>query len=836
MSGRILNLDGNWKFAEYPSEARRMEDLESANWLAGSVPSSIFTCLRDSGSINAGELCCNPENFEWVSQLSWIFCKEFDAVDLDLKGDRIELVFEGLDTKSTIWFNDKLIGRTENMFTEHVFDVTSLVQEKANRLFVRFEPAEEHARKLMERYTDFPDNFSKPHRTYIRKAQYQFGWDFCPAMEGCGIYRSVYLRSIDTARLADVHIRTVEANEKFADIRLAIQLDAAIQKKLTAEIEIRTPMGLILTEKLEFQPPIRNQATLIRIDSPELWYPAGYGKQPLYDITTRLFCQDRLIDSSHHRLGIRTIRLDRTPDIYGRKFQFSVNYIPIYIKGVNMSPATIFPGEFSAGDYEKLVVMASEANINMIRVWAGGYYPGRSFYETADRLGILIWQDFMFASGYYPDRDFFFDQIKDEFSQIIRRLRSHSCLALWCGNSEIDWTHALSGNRKYFGKKIFHEILPGILSELDPDRDYIPSTPLDEGKKLNDPDCGTVHQWDVWASRASTKSYLTVFDRIPRFVTEFGLASLPGRSVIDRLIPKKKTSAADYSIEKHCYDQDGIAKLNMYMSEELTAAADIDNAIYCTQLTQARAFKLNAEHLRTSPARNYGLMMWQLKSCCAAIDWSAIDCSFKPKAVYYYMKRYYGPFMIAMKPIFKPTRERGINRLAEVVVMAANHSADAVGMMITCSLVDTLGRTADKIQFPVTIQPYACSNPIKLPREFAEPLKPFEMLLHMSLVKDGCKIAENVYSYVPDKYLRWEKPDIKYTLEQLDVGHIQMNISSDKPVRDLFIETDPDCKLSDNFIDLIDKEEKQLIISAEKSGAVSRDMKIRLRCINQLFT
>jgi beta-mannosidase len=602
-----LDLTGQWEFKEYPLSARRMRDLDAGDWLKTAVPCSIFTSLIAADKIKQSDIDANPEDFSWVSEKPWIYRKTFDAPAELLDCDRIDLVFDGLDTIASLWLNDKLLGRTNNMFIPFRFDVTEVLKPKDNSLLVKFEPAVQYAKKLMARYTSFSESdFANPWRVYVRKAQYQFGWDWCPSLPGCGIWQPVRLEGTKKARLADLHIRTIDCNQRYADIRVAIKLQAVVKEKFLCRLILSDHTETIRHE-LTFEAGEGIQSTVIRIEKPSLWWPAGYGEQNLYTIDAQLLSGDEIIDQTKKLFGIRVVKLNRSPDKYGQKFRFEVNGQPVFAKGANWIPASIFAGSVTGGDYEKLLNAAARSNINMLRVWGGGYYETDRFYELCDRLGIMLWQDFMFACAYYPDRQWFLDEVKTEAAKIIRRLRNHCCLVLWCGNNEIDWMHKnnwLGKSKKLYGKAIYHKLLPQLVAELDPDRDYIPTTPFAtaDNKNPNDPHSGTIHQWDVWSFNAPVCEYICPVEKIPRFVTEFGFQSLPDTQAIEELCPPQQLRIGSFGIEKHNYQGDGNSRIYRYMGDLFGAAENLEQFVYLSQVTQARAVKAYVEHLR---AHNY---------------------------------------------------------------------------------------------------------------------------------------------------------------------------------------------------------------------------------------
>jgi beta-mannosidase len=838
MSQTTLALTGKWEFKEYPLSARRMRDLDAADWLQTNVPNSIFASLVEAGQIKQSDIDTSPEEFSWVSEKPWVYRKIFDVPPELLNSSRVDLVFEGLDTVASIWLNEKLIARTNNMFISFRFDVTQYLKPKDNSLLVKFEPAVEYAKKLMNRYTIFSESdFRNPYRVYIRKAQYQFGWDFCPALPGCGIWRPVRLEGIKKAKLADLHIRTVDCNQLYADIKITAELETVIKEKFRCRLTLscndqKTEHDLI------FNPDEDSHSTVIRIEKPFLWRPAGYGQQPLYQLDVQLLSDNELIDRTQKKFGIRMVKLNRSLDEHGENFQFEVNGQPIFAKGANWVPASIFAGSVTSSDYEKLLYAAAESHINMFRVWGGGYYETEKFYELCDQLGIMVWQDFMFACAYYPDRPWFLEEVKKEAITIIKQLRNHPCLVLWCGNNEIDWMHKtakLGRSKKFYGKAIYHQLLPQLLAELDPDTNYIPTTPLSEKSRLKTARQITTHQWDVWSGYKHVRHYLCPPQNIPRFVTEFGLQSLPTVDTVKNFCPPDQLHIGSYSIEKHNYQLDGNSRLYRYMADLFGTAEDLDQFAYLSQITQARAVKTYVEYLRAYSLKNYGVLFWQFNDCCPAISWSAIDCYKEPKALYYYAKRFFSKLLITAVPEFELKADIS-PRLQSISIVAINDSNQPVTAAISCRLIDLFGNILDQVVFPTVIGPFSTSSPLKLPKAIITPAHPDKSALHLLMDKDGKKMAENLFFYLPDKYIDWPEVKIASRLSQIAEKQWKLKLNSNTLAKDVQISTNPLAHLTDNFIDLLPNSSYEIIIdSAIPSTFSEPENAICLRSVNSIL-
>ncbi|MDD5011232.1 MAG: glycoside hydrolase family 2 TIM barrel-domain containing protein [Phycisphaerae bacterium] len=832
MAKEILDLAGQWRFKKYPVEARRMRDLEEGDWLNCVVPSSIYADLAEAGVIERAKLESNPEDFFDISLEPWIYKKQFDLSDSFLASEKIELVFDGLDTFAQVWLNGKLLGRTDNMFRQWRFDVAAIVRGRCNELLVKFDSAVEEGERLMNRYGMLSkDKCSLPQRAYVRKAQCQFGWDWSPALPGCGIWKDVRLEGIGAGSISDVHITTVDCGKTSADIKIFVEIEKFSSRPMVCELSVSDAAGKIAAKtKLQFGARHKQASAVVKIAKPQLWQPRGYGAQPLYKLTAELHEGEKIIDSVTQNFGIRTVKLNQVPDEYGQSFQFEINGKPVYVKGANWIPASLFVGSAREDEYERLLVSAAEANINMLRVWGGGVYETEDFYDICDRLGILVWQDFMFACAYYPDRAWFFESVKKEASQNIVRLRNHPSLVLWCGNNEIDWQHSsgsLGRSKKFYGRSIYHKILPQLVHELDPSRDYIPSTPLGPGKNPNDMSVGTVHQWQVWSGLKSSDDYLS---GVPRFTAEFGFQSLPCKKTIQNLVGDERI--AGLSLEKHNYQPNGTGRLQYYMNELFRPPADIDEFVYLSQITQARAVRKNVEHLRANSEINSGVMFWQFNDCCPAVSWSCVDYGGRKKSLYYYARRFYAPVIVMASAQYRQERPQKKN-IESLTVSVVNHSVSPLTGLLLCRMVDINFEIIDEFKMPVSAGPDSAMK-ILLPQSFASPKRAESSFVQILLENGDDVIAENSFFYQPDKYFDFPAMDVDIKTKKVSELEWELTVKGKKMVKDLCIDCAFDCDLSDNYFDLLDNKPKSITIKTYTPIDEIKD-KITFVSVNSIF-
>jgi beta-mannosidase len=820
MAQQILDLTGNWQFKEYPTTARRMRDLDEGNWLDCTIPNSIFTNLIEAGTIDRFAIDANPENYTWVSDRPWVFRRGIDLSQELLTADRIELVCDGLDTIASIWLNEKLLGRTDNMFIQHRFDVTKYIKPAGNSLLVKFDPVVPYAKGLMERYTPFSDVvFLNPYRAYVRKAQYQFGWDFCPSLPGCGIWRPVRLESMVKARLANVHVRTIHCDKRGADIRIAVTLDRVMREKYNCALAVHDSDGNIVTQ-LKFEPHGDSGSAVFHIDNPQLWFPAGYGRAHLYQARVNLLAGDQIIDTAQSTFGIRTAKLNQAKDKYGRRFEFEITGQRVYAKGADWVPASVLAGSVGRDEYDRLINAAAEANMNMLRVWGGGYYEEDYFYELCDRLGIMVWQDFMFACCYYPDRQWFLEKVETEARCVIERLWNHPSVILFCGNNEVDWMHYQhthgSGKRLY-GKNIWHGIVPRTVNELDPDRIYIPTTPFSITDDPNEPGTGVTHNWDVWSANKPVSDYLTEPERIGRFVAEFGFQSVPCLDTVREFCRAEQLHPAAAALEKHNYQVDGVGRLHRYLADVFGSGCNLEQLIYLSQLVQARGVKAYVEFLRANRDINSGALFWQLNDCCGAISWSAIDYRAQAKALYYYARRFFAPILLTAMPQFDRRRAGHAPKVTSLSAVVVNDTGKPVTGNMLATLVALDGQRLDEVDLPAAVGPYSASHPIRLPRAVAEPANPERCVLRLQLQSYDTTLAENLHFYLPDKYIDWPQPTITNQLSQTDAKTGLLTLSSDTFARDVVVHLPGAVKLSDNYVDLLPHKSIQIHVQFDSA-------------------
>jgi len=629
-------LDQNWKFRLSKNQNTPIDAINTNDWLAADVPGTIHTDLLKETLIPDLFYGKNEDELQWIGEKNWEYQIEFDFPKEFDKGKTTYLYFKGLDTIAEIYLNDKLIGKTENMFISYRFEISSRLNPKANVLRVKFESALTYARNLIEKHGEL---FSArwPERSFIRKSQYSFGWDWGPAFPTMGIWKPVFLEQNSGVFIEACGISTFELNDTQAKLSLELELGGNAGVAEIGAIELSNDKH-VFNKRFS----IDNQLMLknwIAVTEPDLWWPNGHGDPNLYDLKVSLLdTSGKELDRFERKIGIRNIELD-LGDETQRAFRFKVNNEPVYIKGANWIPADSFIPRITDEIYDKLISQASEANMNMLRVWGGGIYEQDIFYEKCDALGIMVWQDFMFAcASYWEDPDFL-ATIGIEVKQNIQRLQHHPCIAIWCGNNENEWIWYREGMGPYSempGIKIFHQILPDLVQTYDPYRMYWPTSPFGEEEDPNDEFSGNRHSWDIWSRWVD---YTDVDEDRSLFVTEFGFQGPANVNTLNSVIPEEERFPQSEVFEFHNKQTEGNERLFRFLAAHLPVKARWQDFLYLTQLNQGLALQTCLEHWRHRWPETSGSIIWQLNDCWPVSSWSLVDSSLQPKMSYFFVKR-----------------------------------------------------------------------------------------------------------------------------------------------------------------------------------------------------
>ena len=653
------NLSGKWDFRQF----------ETSEWLPATVPGGVHTDLLALGKIADPFVGDNEKTVQWVAEVDWEYRRAFTASPELLTEEQVVLVCDGLDTLADVYLNGDYIGHIDNMFRQWEFDVKNLLQTGENELLIHFSAPVAYIRGKQVQLP-LQGGGDIPGGPHLRKAPCHWGWDWGPKLPAIGVWKDIRLEGYSTARLSDVHIRQTH-HEKGVTISVDIESEDWSNEDLTAVMTITQPDSTTqeMSQSLMIFPDGEYPfATLeAEIPDPELWWPNGYreteqqhdlGSQPLYGIQVLLKSGAQLLDQREYNIGLRTIELVQDPDEWGKSFTFYVNGVPVFAKGADWIPSDSFPTRVTNTSLEGLIRSAAQANMNMLRVWGGGYYPEDMFFDLCDRYGILVWQDFMFACGIYPADADFVENVRIEAIENVRRIRHHASLALWCGNNEmeqgwVDWgwnkpNDPVNQYLKAGYDRMFHHMLPEIVADEDPATVYWPSSASSNTAfdKPNGQEQGDCHYWDVWHGRRPFTAYRSQF---PRFMSEFGFQALPPFKTIQTYADSADQNMTSYIMEHHQRSGSGNGLMIAQMTDTFRMPKNFESLVYLSLLLQAEGIRYGVEHWRRNCQRVSGTLIWQLNDCWPVASWAGLDYFGRWKALHYATKRFYAPLLLSVE-------------------------------------------------------------------------------------------------------------------------------------------------------------------------------------------
>ena len=751
---QIQPLTGKWQFQQVGAE----------DWLPANVPGSVHTDLMASGRIPDPFVADNEKRVQWIAESDWVYRTNFICTDELLSDEKVFLVCEGLDTLATVVLNGHVLGRTDNMFRRYEWELKSLLNAQGvNDLTITFSSPVKYAAEK-QAIRPLPGvSQAIPGAPHLRKAPCQFGWDWGPQLPPIGVWKDIRLEGYSEARLSEIHLRQHHANGQ-----VAVEVQVSVQRwdkaPLAAIVRITAPDGETLEKEVAI--PARDEVIVkVPISRPELWWPNGYGAQPLYQVEVSLVSAGSSgagpLDLRSYQLGLRKIELRQQEDQWGRSFVFVVNDIPIFAKGSNWIPADSFPTRITDAALEGLIRSAAETHQNMLRVWGGGFYEEERFYDLCDRYGILVWQEFIFSCSVYPlDVPAFLENIRMEVVENVRRLRHRASLALWCGNNEMEWGWAdwnwkspeLQDLKSAYDQ-FFHHTLPAWCRAEDPDHSYWPSSPSSDTpfKDPNGQRQGDAHYWDVWHGRKPFTSYR---DQYPRFMSEFGFQALPPLATIRTYADEVDWNMTSYIMEMHQKNASGNSIMVGQMLDTFRLPKDFTSLVYLSLALQAEGIRYGVEHWRRHPDRVAGILYWQLNDCWPVASWSSLDYFGRWKALHYAARRFYAPLMLSIE-----------DKSPEQAVYVSNDLLEPWEGTLRWSLETLAGQVLDSGTAPVKASPQAATQVCKL--DFSDRISDdnVRMLVFIAELYQGDRfIARQTVGFVPVKHLSLADPAVTVDL------------------------------------------------------------------------
>lgn len=786
-------------------------------WYEATVPGNIHDDLLANQLIPDPFYGNNEKLVQWVADSMWEYRVFFDkACGGTSEYSHNELVFEGLDTYAEVFINGKKLKATSgekvttNMFRTWRFQMPEHLKDTNNELRVRFLPTEPFDKKAAAKLSyKLPDN-----RVFTRKAQYESGWDWGPKLNTCGIWKNVYIESWNGMKINDFYVKDTEPSRDSTRPWIA-----EVEVEIEADRKLTTDLLLNVTDECGYHQEIEHKARLhkglntviipITIEHPKLWWPNGAGEAHLYYFTLK---GSRTNGDLMHAHGLRTVELVQKQDSIGQSFQFVVNGKPIFMRGADWIPASSYPGVLARSEgndlYAELLYRAKFANMNMIRVWGGGIYEHDAFYDYCDQMGLLVWQDFMFACNIYPGDKAFMDNVRIEAEEQVKRLRHHACLATWCGNNEVhngleDW-----GWQKQFDytddqytqmyadyEELFELLLPKICLDNMHKSNYVHSSPT---YGWGHPECtthGCSHYWGVWWGELPFEVW---WEKTGRFMTEYGFQSYPEMSLWKKFIPEKDRKLSSAAMQNHQKHGRGVQIIEKAMQDLYGFVPNnLNDFVYYSQLVQQDGIAQAIKAHRIQHDRCSGTLFWQLNDCWPVASWSCIDVAGNPKALYYKLSKLYANVSIASRHLSQDTLELYvINDAFEAVqgqFMWNIRKMDGTLVHSAMSLVSVLPNRTDNVAVVVLPKGVNNAGDVYLEAEFT--------------LESGEKVSYLTYFVKPKALNLSSQPLQVNTIYQDHSAEIHLSAKTLK--KGVFIEETHGYSVffSDNYFDLKPNEE-----------------------------
>ena len=768
-----------------------------AKILLASVPGTVHTDLFKNKQIPDPYYSDNEQEIQWIENENWIYKTSFRISKPDLQNDAIKLVFEGLDTYADVYLNDQKIISANNMFRTWQKEIKSLLKEGNNSLEIRFESA---VKKGKEAAKSLPYELPEGERVFVRKAQYQFGWDWGPRFVTAGIWKPVRLEFIKNAQIESIgHSQKIEKNT--AQVTFTTQIQVEKEGNYTLQIN-ETKKNIPLKKGLQ------TISIPTEIKNPKLWWSKGLGEPHLYSYSIQLIKGNQLLDERKLKIGIRDIKLIEKPDDKGVGFYFELNGVPVYIKGANTIPLHSFLPNVTQKDYQKLIDEAVFANMNMLRVWGGGIYEDDEFYNLCDENGILVWQDFAFACTMYPGDDAFLDNVKQEVIDNAKRLQNHASLAIWCGNNENNegwhnwgWQKQFKYSEQDSTKiwndyvKTFRELIPQTLAEVYPEKPlYWQSSPKNGWGREKSYQEGDVHYWGVWWGKEPFEKYE---EKTGRFVSEYGFQGMPPIKTLAQI--SSNLQWGDPGIKNHQKHKTGYETIREYMERDYPIPHQFEDYAYISQLLQARGLEIAVQAHRGKKPFNMGTLYWQLNDVWPVTSWSSIDFYNNRKASHYSAKRLFQDVFAKFKVDEK-----------EISIQINNDLNKDQLIKFDIQIQDLKGKTLytkRHVRETFAMNVFVLET---IARNEIPNYDPTNMLISVDIETSDKKTYEFDYFPAKPKDLKLEKAQVK--VER--INEKTLKLTSDVVAKDVYVETNKISNFDDNFFTLIPGKAK--IITAQE--------------------
>jgi len=833
-SSTTLTIDQNWQFSE----------ANTNEWRTASVPGCVHTDLLSHNLIKDPFYRLNEHDVQWIDKKDWEY-KTTIAVDKTiLNNDKIALNFAGIDTYADVYLNDKLILEADNMFRGWEVECKHLLTEGENTLRIYFHSP---IKIGLDIYDNYPyvvqssandlakigqvpgEKWVSPH---VRKAPYQFGWDWGPRLVSSGIWEPITLKAWSVAQLKNIHTRQITLSDEQAQLISIFEIEA--KQDESARLSIFIDDKEIQSAQVKLQEGTHTYDFNFTINNPQKWWSNGLGKAHLYDLKGILTTSGGT-EKYEHTLGLRTIELVREDDKVGRSFYFKLNGEPVFMKGANYIPNDVFLDRVSPEKYEHIIKSAADCHFNMLRVWGGGIYEKEIFYDLCDKYGILVWQDFMFACNMYPGHPEFLESVKQEAEYNVRRLRNHPSIALWCGNNEIlgawfgwGWKednektqpHGAEAMWKAY-KDIFLDVLPAAVEKYDPDKQYWASSPQAGDTIRTNKIDGDEHDWRIWFQDVP---FITYHDGAARFVSEYGFQSFPELKTV-----KKYTIPEDYDInsevmKSHQRSFIGNGAIKRYMDNYYRNPRDFESFLYVGLLLQAEGIRTGIEGHRINMPTTMGSLYWQLNDVWPVASWSSIDYFGNWKALQYYTRKAFAP-IIAVPD----------TKTDDLLIYTVSDQFNDKSAQLELKLIDFKGKELWSHNDDIIIKANT-SNVVfnKTLKALLKGINASESVLSTKLIIDGKTEYETTSYFKEAKDMNLPAPEISIITNKINNGY-SITVTTDLLAKNTYICIDEaEGWFSDNYFDLLPGETRTIVFETEEE-IDDFEHKLLIRTLNDTY-
>jgi beta-mannosidase len=852
-------IDKGWSFHLVPSNAQAAAHPEAAQWHAATVPGTVHTDLFANKVIPDPYVGAPEAGLQWIGLADWEYRTRFDAPRTAMRAARSDLVLEGLDTFAEVWLNGSKVLDADNAFRTWRVPVQGKLRAQGNELRIVFRSP---IAKLLPGVQAMPvkllGNYPSPYgdepkdamtANFVRKPGYHYGWDWGPRYVTAGIWKPVVLQSWDTVRIDDLQLRQDHVDAARADIAAVASLDAVRDGAAELRLWQTAPDGrrtLAAERKVALKAGANRIELPVHVERPQRWFPNGYGAQPLYRYELEIGGGNgrAALAKTSARTGLRSIELRRDPDDKGRSFYFAVNGIPVFAKGANTIPFDMFQPRVNKAQLRRALQSAVDANMNFLRSWGGGYYESDDFFDLADELGLLVWQDFMFGGGMPPAYDDAFRaNVVLEARDNVRRLRNHPSLALWCGNNEeeIAWKYWGAGKDMTaadpaLAKKVwdgyvqlFGSDLRKVVLDEGGGIAYWARSPSDDlAEVANTPASGDMHYWEVWGNPAHPPvKYLEI---TPRFMSEYGLQAWPVQATIDAFARRGEQGIATPVIEAHqkFLAGKGNERLMKYVNYEFGETTDFSSFVYLSQAAQAEGIELAALHHRASRPFTMGSLYWQLNDVWPGASWASVDWFGRWKALQFHARRFYAPVAVAA------LRNAGGNTSVSLL----NDRTRPVRGELRVRVMSLDGKVLRDERKPVELAPLSATKAL----EYADAAllggaDPASTVAVFDLRAEGEPASRGVVYFRAAKDMRWPDPGLRAELRRDGNGYA-LDLRAAKLARAVWVDTgDADAELADNALTLLPGESVSLHLTSKASlDSLRKSLRVRSLADVLLFT